>query len=43
VRMEDLPMKQIYQCDAADLTQLCVRDLSAGEKNGRIGYHPQPD
>ena len=34
----DLPMKQIYQCDARDLTKLCIRDLEAGEINGRIGY-----
>jgi len=40
VRPEDLPMTQIYQCDEKDLTQLCMRDLAAGEKNGRIGYHP---
>ena len=36
----DLPMKQIYQCDAHDLTRLCIRDLEAGETNGRLGYHP---
>jgi hypothetical protein len=36
----DLPLKQIYQCDAADLTKLCIRDLEAGEVNGRIGYKP---
>ncbi len=36
----DLPMKQIYQCDRSDLTRLCVRDLEAGEKNGRLGYRP---
>jgi hypothetical protein len=40
VRDEDLPLKQIYQCDPADLTKLCIRDLQAGEKIGRIGYHP---
>jgi hypothetical protein len=40
VQDEDLPLKQIYQCDPADLTKLCIRDLQAGEKNGRIGYHP---
>jgi hypothetical protein len=40
VQDEDLPLKQIYQCDTADLTKLCIRDLQAGEKNGRIGYHP---
>jgi hypothetical protein len=32
----DLPMKQIYQCDAGDLTRLCIRDLAAGETNGRL-------
>jgi hypothetical protein len=42
VQDEDLPLKQIYQCDPADLTRLCIRDLQSGEKNGRIGYHP-PD
>ncbi len=36
----DLPMKQIYQCDENDLTKLCIRDLEAGEKNGRLGYRP---
>jgi hypothetical protein len=40
VRPEDLPMAQIYQCDASDLTWLCIRQLTAGEANGRIGYHP---
>lgn len=32
----DLPIKQIYQCDAGDLTKLCIRDLAAGETNGRL-------
>jgi len=36
----DLPLKQIYQCDAGDLTKLCIRDLASGEANGRIGYKP---
>ena len=36
----DVPMKQVYQCDAADLTKLCIRDLEAGETNGRLGYRP---
>jgi hypothetical protein len=40
VRPEDLPMAQLYQCDEKDLTQLCVRQLAAGEANGRIGHHP---
>jgi hypothetical protein len=37
---DDLPMKEIYQCDASDLTRLCIRDLESGEKNGRLGYRP---
>jgi hypothetical protein len=36
----DLPMKQIYQCDANDLTKLCLRDLQAGETNGRLSVKP---
>ena|SRR5690242_9272455 len=36
----DLPLKQIYQCDAKDLTKLCIRDLTAGELNGRMSYKP---
>jgi EpsG family len=36
----DLPLKQIYQCGGNDLTKLCIRDLEAGETNGRIGYKP---
>ena len=34
----DLPLKQIYQCDSNDLTKLCIRDLVAGEINGRLGF-----
>jgi hypothetical protein len=40
IQDEDLPLKEIYQCDAGDLTKLCIRDLESGEKNGRIGYKP---
>jgi hypothetical protein len=40
VQHSDLPMAQIYQCNENDLTQLCIRQLAAGETNGRIGYHP---
>jgi hypothetical protein len=40
VQPGDLPMAQIYQCDESDLTRLCLRQLAAGEANGRIGYHP---
>ncbi len=40
VRRQDLPMNQIYQCDEKNLAKLCMRELSAGEENGRIGYRP---
>jgi hypothetical protein len=40
VREQDLPMNQIYQFDEKDLSKLCIRDLSAGEENGRLGYRP---
>ena len=40
VQDEDLPLKQIYQCDATDWTKLCIRDLKAGEKNGAVGIRP---
>ena len=43
VQPGDLPMAHIYQCDENDLTQLCIRQLSAGETNGHIGYHPPKD
>jgi hypothetical protein len=36
----DLPIKQIYQCDEKDPAKLCVRDLAAGETNGRMGIKP---
>jgi hypothetical protein len=41
VRTADLPMAQIYQPDEADLTKLSIRELAAGEKNGRAGYRPR--
>jgi hypothetical protein len=37
---EDLPTKEIYQCNAADWTKLCIRDLKMGEKNGTGGIRP---
>ena len=40
VQEEDLPLKQIYQCKASDLTRICIRDLTDDEQNGRLGYHP---
>jgi len=39
VRPQDLPMAQIYQCDLS-LTRLCMRQLTAGEVNGRYGVQP---
>ena len=37
----DLPLKQIYQCDATDLTKLCIRDLAAGDDlNVQVGKKP---
>jgi hypothetical protein len=41
VKSTDLPLKQIYQCDSADLARLCIRDLTVGEVNGRVGYKPE--
>jgi hypothetical protein len=41
VKAEDLPMWQIYQCDPKDMTQLCLRPLTAGEVNGRLGFTPR--
>ncbi len=41
VEDNDLPLKQIYQCDPANLTKLCIRDLESGEENGRLGYRPR--
>jgi hypothetical protein len=39
VRPEDLPIFQIYQCDL-NMTELCMRELVAGEKNGSVGVQP---
>jgi hypothetical protein len=41
VQDEDLPLKEIYQCDARDWTKLCIRDLKAGEKNGAGEIRPE--
>lgn len=40
---EDLPAMEIYQCDEHDLTKLCIRTLASSEKNGRLGYEPNPN
>jgi hypothetical protein len=42
VNQADLPMNQVYQCDENNVATLCMRELSAGEENGRIGYRPAP-
>jgi hypothetical protein len=39
VQPQDLPMFQIFQCNA-NMIELCMRELVAGETNGRIGLHP---
>ncbi|HYL09596.1 MAG TPA: hypothetical protein VEU31_02575 [Candidatus Acidoferrales bacterium] len=39
VRPEDLPVYQVYQCSST-FTDLCVRKLGGGEKNDRLGVHP---
>jgi hypothetical protein len=37
----DLPAKQLYQCQKADWTKLCLRDLAAGESTGQFGGWPR--
>jgi hypothetical protein len=39
VKARDLPAYQVYQCNE-DGTGLCVRALEAGERNDRLGVHP---
>ena len=39
VQPGDLPVFEIYQCKP-DLTELCMRELSPGERNGSAGQHP---
>jgi hypothetical protein len=40
IQKEDLPLKQLYQCDRADWTKLCLRDLAEGESTGKFGLRP---
>src|SRR5580704_10763728 len=40
VQGTDLPLVQIYQCDEADPTRLCLHNLAAGETTGQVGLHP---
>jgi len=42
VQPDDLPLKQIDQCDPANFTILCIRDLSPNEKNGRLSHRSNP-
>jgi hypothetical protein len=39
VQPRDLPVYQVYQCDASG-TLLCVTPLEAGEDNDQLGVHP---
>lgn len=38
IERKDLPVKQLYQCDRADWTKLCLHDLKEGETTGALGY-----
>lgn len=40
VQDTDLPLVQIYQCDEADPTRLCLHNLAVGETTGQVGLHP---
>jgi hypothetical protein len=39
VQPQDLPMFQIYQCNV-NMVELCMRELAAGDVNGRYGVQP---
>lgn len=41
VQPEDLPLTQIYQCDAKLFTKLCVRQYEAGELTGVFAQRPE--
>jgi hypothetical protein len=34
-------VKQLYQCDPADWTKLCVRDLNEGQNTGQGIFPPK--
>jgi hypothetical protein len=40
IQKQDLPAKQLYQCDQGDPTKLCLRDLAVGESTGDHGFPP---
>ena len=39
VRAQDLPIFEIYQC-SLNMTDLCMRELAVGDRNGSIGVEP---
>ena len=39
VQPRDLPVYQVYQCDASG-TRLCIAPLAAGDDNDQLGVHP---
>ncbi len=39
VRAQDVPLFEIYQCNL-NMTDLCMRELVAGDRNGEVGVHP---
>jgi hypothetical protein len=41
IERKDLPVKQLYQCDVADWTKLCLYDLKEGDSTGQRGYPRQ--
>lgn len=41
VQPEDLPLAQIYQCDAKQFTKLCVRQYTAGELTSAFTQRPE--
>ncbi len=40
IQKTDLPVKQLYQCDRADWTKLCLRDLAEGDSTGEAKIGP---
>jgi len=38
VQSSDLPIFQMYQCNL-NMIELCMRELTPGEKNGSVGLH----
>jgi hypothetical protein len=38
IEKKDPPVKQLYQCDVADWTKLCLYDMKEGDNTGQRGY-----